>query len=389
MPKRGENIYKRSDGRWEGRYAVWSQPEQKRKYCSVYAKTYTEVKQKLTQARRELALIPPPRWASNGYTVQEWLTLWLSHYVRFSVKDSTYANYYYRIQTHVLSQLGDRKLGQLSTYELQLYFNEKRESGRLDGKGGLAVKTVKDLRTILSAAFAQAVSNGILAHNPCANIKLVDKQSGPLRVQVLSRREQSVLERHVLFAEERLSIAIVIALYTGMRLGEVCALRWENVDLINEILHVTENLQRIKLPMPNGNSKTKVSIGTPKSKCSVRDIPLPGKLVAYLSEYKLSAGDFPYVIPGRENQYVDPRSIQNYLAHLRLRLNLPKVSFHTLRHTFATRAVEVGMDVKTLSEILGHADVSVTLKKYVHSLPQHKREQIKKLEMLCLDCPSN
>lgn len=388
MPRKGENIYKRLDGRWEGRYAIIiDNTTGKKKYHSLYGKTYSEVKKKLIVAKQGIATANRLLEVSKTkYKLAEWLQLWLNQYAKFNVKDSTFSNYYYCIHNHIIPKLGYFDLKQLTTFNLQVFFNEKLTNGRLDGKGGLSSKSVKDIHTILSAALKQALENNLIDKNPCLKIKLpTDKYSN---IRVLSVDEQKTLEDAVLNSEHYLSIAIILALYTGLRLGEVCALQWKDIDLSNAILRVTSNLQRIKLISQEENKKTRIVIGTPKSSSSIRDIPFSRGLCRYL-ELKKKSNNLKFVVCNHEENFVDPRTVQSYFKKLTNRIGIESASFHTLRHTFATRAIEVGMDIKSVSEILGHADVSITLKKYVHSLTEHKRNQMQKIDILWTNKPSN
>lgn len=389
MPRKGENIYKRSDGRWEGRYALSiDKMTGKKKYHSIYGKSYLEVKKKLIVAKQVIETKNLTETVKSRYKLEEWLQIWLYQYARFNVKNSTFSNYYYCVHNHIIPKLGCVDLRNITTYNLQVFFNEKLVNGRIDGKGGLSSKSVKDMHTILSTSLKQALNNNLIDRNPCINIKIpTDKYT---IIRVLSVDEQKLLENAVLNSDHYLSIAIILALYTGLRLGEVCALQWKDVDLSNAILRVTSNLQRIKLVPEDGNKKTKIVIGTPKSSASVRDIPFSMGLCNYLVMKKKSvSSSHKFVVCNSEEHFVDPRTLQNYFKKLMDQLGIRSASFHTLRHTFATRAIEVGMDIKSVSEILGHADVSITLKKYVHSLTEHKRNQMQKIDTLWTNQPSN
>lgn len=393
MPRRGENIYKRSDGRWEGRYPYTTDElTGKKKYRSVYGKSYADVKQKLLTAKQELSYPQTAAAKSSPYLLGKWLEQWLFQYAKFNIKESTLSHYYNCIQRHILPEFGRVPINRLSSVELQLFLNRKLESGRLDGKGGLSSKTVKDLYTILCTAFKQAQINDIIDKNPCINIKLpTDRYS---RFRVLTVEEQSILEKSVFSSEHYLATGVVLALYTGLRLGEVCALQWQDIDFKTQQISITSNLQRINLIQAKSGKKTEMILSTPKSPTSIRVIPLTESLCRYLIKQQQEqsqrvGGSCAFVVSRYRKDFIDPRTLQNYLKALLQDLGIWGASFHTLRHTFATRAIEVGMDIKSISEILGHADVTITLKKYVHSLPEHKRNQMNKLNDFIMDKSSN
>lgn len=393
MPRRGENIYKRSDGRWEGRYPYTTDElTGKKKYRSVYGKSYADVKQKLLVAKQELNMQQAAMPKSSSYLLEKWLELWLFQYAKFNIKESTLAHYYNCIQRHIVPEFGKVPINRLSSVELQLFLNRKLESGRVDGKGGLSPKTVKDLYTILCTALKQAQINNVIDKNPCINIKLpTDRYS---RFRVLTVEEQSILEKAVCSSEHYLATGVVLALYTGLRLGEVCALQWKDIDFKKQQISIASNLQRINLIQEAAEKKTEMILSTPKSSTSVRVIPLTESLCRYLIKQKQEQSEkvgssCVFVVSKYSKDFIDPRTLQNYFKGLLDDLGISNASFHTLRHTFATRAIEVGMDVKSISEILGHADITITLKKYVHSLPEHKRNQMNKLNHFIMDKSSN
>lgn len=393
MPRRGENIYKRSDGRWEGRYPYTTDRlTGKKKYRSVYGKSYADVKQKLLLAKQEQSLQQTTAPKASPCLLEKWLELWLFQYAKFNIKESTLAHYYNCIHRHILPEFGKVPIDRLSSVEMQLFLNRKLESGRVDGKGGLSPKTVKDLHTILCTALKQAQLSGVIEKNPCINIKLpTDRYS---RFRVLTVEEQSILEKAVFASDHYLTTGVVLALYTGLRLGEVCALKWQDIDFKKRQISISGNLQRINLMQEETDKKTEMVLSTPKSSTSVRMIPLTESLCRYLLEQQQEqtqrvGTSCTFVVSKYSKGFIDPRTLQNYFKSLLNDLGINGASFHTLRHTFATRAIEVGMDVKSISEVLGHADVTITLKKYVHSLPEHKRNQMNKLNYFIIDKSSN
>ena len=193
-------------------------------------------------------------------------------------------------------------------------------------------------------------------------------------LQVLTPREQVKLEQFCLNSYEQKYIGIVIALYTGMRIGELCALTWGNIDLKNKRIQVTKTLQRIYLQ----KSKTQILIDSPKSSKSIRKIPMNDKVFEILKNLKNKNEDTDFLLTG-DKRYIEPRRYQYSFSKVLKELGLKDYNFHILRHTFATNCIKVGMDPKSLSEILGHSTVNITLNKYVHSSDKIKKKFLQKL----------
>jgi len=200
-----------------------------------------------------------------------------------------------------------------------------------------------------------------------------------LEMRVLSKDEQAVLVKHLHKNAGAVSLGILLSLYTGIRLGELCALRWENLNLREKTVSIRATLQRIPNLSGNG-AKTKVTVTPPKSKRSMRDIPLPDFLAALLEP--IAANPQAYLLTGKQWRFMEPRTMQYHFSRYVAACGIEGANFHCLRHTFATRCIELGFDVKTLSEILGHSNVNITLNRYVHSSFDLKRENMAKLSAL-------
>ena len=194
-------------------------------------------------------------------------------------------------------------------------------------------------------------------------------------MRVLSVSEQSVLTEYLLDDMDFIKLGIYLSLFTGIRIGELCALKWENINLYEKMLYVKKTMQRIQTY--DMLQKTKVIISSPKSACSLREIPLPDFLCNMLKKYK-RADDY-FLLSGSVQEYVEPRALQYKFKKIIKDCGLTDVNFHALRHTFATRCVEAGFEIKTLSEILGHSSVKITLDRYVHSSMELKRKNMEKL----------
>lgn len=373
MPKKGENIYKRKDGRWEGRYIRGYLSDGKAQYAYVYGKSYAEAKQKLLQAR--LAHVQGKEVARIRVQYKDVLRDWLAM-SRMRVKESTYSRYVRLADTHILPHLGELTLDRLNAHVIERHINFLLLEGRLDGRGGLAPKTVSDVLTIIKGSIDYARCAGLQIN--CYLDRLVIKKP-QMEMRVLSSEEQSKLLGVLLCDTDLQKFGVLLCLYTGMRIGEVCALRWENIDLNEGILFIRETLQRIQDVEPSSMRKTKVIITEPKSKSSIRKIPLPEFLVDIA--WKFRAAPKAYVLTGCADKYIEPRLLQYSFRRYTLESGLYDVNYHALRHTFATRCVELGFDAKTLSEILGHTNVNITLNRYVHSSMDTKRASMQRLHL--------
>ncbi|WP_343210754.1 site-specific integrase [Anaerolentibacter hominis] len=398
MPRRGENIYKRKDGRWEGRVLQgYDSFTNKAKYRSVYAPTYKMLKEKLRAMQMEMPVFPSalPAFVQSpvpGCSIQtvrygDWLWKWFQEYRQpdISCKESTYAIYSGIIQNHIIPVLGTIPLTQINSSLLNDFFYSKLKNGRLDGHGGLSLKTTTDIYSIINLSLCQAQRNGLIHENPCKNV-IIPKRRMP-ETHAFTKQEQSCLESVLINEVHPLSLSIWIGLYTGMRLGEIAGLRWIDINLTDNCIHVRHTLQRIMnvYQAEPQNYKTKIILGIPKTETSIRTIPIPNMIGHLLNQLVHAAPDHclppdQFVICKNDGSFYEPRAYQRYFKKIARKAELEHFNFHCLRHTFATRAIELGMDPKTLSELLGHAHVETTLRRYVHSQNEHKRNEMKKLE---------
>ena len=372
MSKKGENIYKRKDGRWEGRYILSYDLTGKAKYGYVYAKSYTETKQKLLERQTNNAIkkATSSRKTLYGNVLEDWLRS-----VKMRVKESTYARYKRLVDSHIAPILGKYDISNISTQLIEQYVDYLLSDGRLDGQGGLSPKTVTDIVTIIKNTMEYAKYHGYCVM--CHLDKLSIKRSNHKEMRVLSTTEQNALLRVLFENMDLYKLGVLICLYTGIRIGELCALRWKNISLQDGVLKIRETMQRIQNSDNGGSNKTKVIITEPKSHCSIRDIPLPAWLVNNLRPFQSEPDAF--VLSGKVGRWVEPRTMQNYFQRYLTESGIEHANYHSLRHTFATRCVEVGFDIKTLSEILGHTTVNITLNRYVHSSFELKCTNMDKL----------
>lgn len=198
-------------------------------------------------------------------------------------------------------------------------------------------------------------------------------------MRVLSRIEQKQLSEYLVKNLSCSNLGIMVCLYTGIRIGEVCALKWKDISFDEQILYIHKTMQRIQ-KQDDGAEKTKIIITEPKRTCSIRIIPLPDELFKLLKENRNS--DDTFLLTGHHKYYIEPRTMQNRFKTVVKNCNIEEANFHALRHTFATRCVELGFDIKSLSEILGHASVNITLNRYVHPSMKLKQRNMNKLSDL-------
>lgn len=358
MSKRGLNIYKRRDGRWEGRFKCGFSADGQAKYHSVYARSYSAVREILEREKAARNQCCPPKC-----TVGELCRLWLCS-VQNRVKESTFANYTVKLRKHVLPRFAGMKYEALTASVLNNFISDKLKSG-------LSEKYVSDI-VVLMKSIARFGSRNYNYPNKIEFVTL-PKAFKQAEKPLLDREEQQRLQRALMREPTPANVGVLLSAATGIRIGELCALRWADIDLEKSILTVRRTVQRI---CNIGTSGTRLVISAPKSRSSVRQIPLPEFILPVLRENR--AEEDCYILSGTR-KLVEPRTLQNRFKRLLCRLSLPQVSFHTLRHQFATRCAELGFDVKTLSEILGHHSVEVTLNRYVHSTLERKRDCMKLL----------
>ena len=377
MGKRGENIRKRKDGRWEARMICRHGRSGEAKCRSFYGKTYLEAKRKrnnfIRESGKEESMVKKSEQNKQQITVACLMEEWLD-WKRDEIKESTLAHYKNILKKHILPKLGKLQLHDLDSETIDTFLKEKLLSGRLDGKGGLSPKTVTDIRSVLILGFKYAEQR----HYPCVQGRtFFYPKIGRLAVKVLTREEQTKLEQ-ILYQElSPINIGVLIALYGGLRIGELCALRWADFDGQNGTLKIDKTLLRIQNTVREIPEKTKILIGEPKTESSNRLIPLS----SFLTQYQKEDGD--YILTGTPD-YLEPRICLEKYKKILHRAGLSSFTFHSLRHTFATRCVESGFDIKSLSEILGHANVNTTLQRYVHPTMERKKQQMDRLEKISI-----
>lgn len=375
MPKRGENIYKRKDHRWEGRYIKDHDEFGKAKYGYVYASTYSEVKKKLSEARNgNIDKNPNQKSSTYKCLVESWVKM-----LQINTKESTYARYHHLIYSHIIPHFGELKINQITTQLVEEYLGYLIAKGRKDGKGGLSNKTVADILALFKRSIEYASDCGYPVICKLNNLSV--RTSVP-DMKVFTIEEQRYLHAYLTTNINCEKLGILLSLYTGIRIGELCALKWENINIANGVLEIRKTMIRIQNVDRRENNKTKLVISEPKSKCSIRDIPLPNCIEKYIIDF--AGPPSAYVLSGSTDQIIEPRTLQNRFHKHLSKCGLSDTNFHALRHTFATRCVEIGFEIKSLSEILGHANVNITLNRYVHPSMDLKRDNMQKLNFVSI-----
>ena len=306
-------------------------------------------------------------------TYRNWLNEWLTHYIKPSSKQRTFEQYSKVAQIHIQPNLGDVELTDLTPFVLQKFITGLTTNGNKRTGKGLSPNFIKTILSVIQNSLKTAHLVGYLPEysaNKIKRPKIVEKQ-----VECFSIQEQKKIEEAALSAKKDKYRGIVLCLYTGLRIGELLALTWNDMDFDKNILSVTKTCHD-----GNENGKHIRIIDTPKTENSRRQIPLSKTLIKMLKDMKKKRKCEFVIADGEKPVYI--RSYQRTFELFLKKLGLQHKRFHSLRHTFATRALECGMDVKSLSEILGHKNATITLNRYAHSLWEHKAEMMNKLSKM-------
>lgn len=359
MAKKGLNIYKRKDGRWEGRILM-DTPDGNRKYHSVYGHSFREVKEKMLV----LAMNCPDKKQVCAMTVGQVMEQWLTD-KQYMWKESTYACYRQMVRLYITGNIA--KTPAMNFNNIQFH-NFLRSIHRKNGEE-VSTTYLHNIGATVIQAFRHMNKEYHYNLSALTNIKI--SRTG--RNLVLPSDIEMHRLRDYLYLHEQNStcIGILLAYHTGIRLGELCALKWGDIDFDKGILTVSRNMQRVK-NFGAGEAKTDIRIQTPKTMTSVRNIPLPDKLINFLYENRRDSND--YIIQGKNREWAEARTVQYRFTAILKECEIEHFKFHTLRHYFATTCIQHGFDVKSLSEILGHATVQTTLNLYVHSSMSRKRK---------------
>lgn len=294
-------------------------------------------------------------------------TEWLN-YKKDYIKESTHANYTTIMYNHLIPDIGDVYLSDINHNFLQQYILDKLKTGRVKSNSPLSEKMVKDIMMILKSSLRYAMNEDMMNQ---INLSFIyPKSQHKQKLYILSRREQRKITEYVLENPNPRNIGILISLYAGIRIGELCALKWSDLDFKNNIIHINKTLQRIYVK-EGDNTTSKIVISPPKTVHSNREIPMNKDFADIIKPLKINS---KYYLLTASMDCIEPRAYRKYFSSVLKKLKIKHINFHSLRHTFATNCINLGIDYKTVSELLGHSDISITLNLYVHpNLSQKKK----------------
>ena len=340
-------------------------------YGYVYARSYRETKEK---QKAKMVSCNSQTNNKNEHTFS-WLASEWFESIKLHTKASTQNKYHNMLTNYILPEYGNQPFNAITYDFIESHCKFLLEAGGKKGNG-LSPKTVSDVLAIIRNISKFAIRKGIYVACDASAVQ-IRQDVKPMRV--FSIAEQNQLCNHILENPEPCNIGILVCLFTGLRVGEICALRWEDISYSDQSIYIHHTLQRIQINQDHG-AKTKVVVTTPKSTCSIRKIPLPDEISKILVlNQKSSSG---YLLTNDNYKFVEPRTMQNKFKKILNDAGIENANFHALRHTFATRCVELGFDVKSLSEILGHATVNITMNRYVHPTYELKMKNMQKLSGL-------
>lgn len=346
MEKTGITITKRKDGRYVGKFIAEYAVDGKAQYHYVYGKTYEEAESKVLIGREIATRYLSDRYITVSKVYREWLNAVVNR-----VKESTFANYRNKFEKHILPEFGAIPCADLTAGRINAFINKKLADG-------LSASYVRDVFTVFKTmlkyaqeeyGFRISLKNVVL---PKAERKQVEK---------ISDTEQKKLVSYLKANMSLTAFGILLSLFMGLRIGEICGLKWEDVDFQNKILHIRRTVQRIS--SANGNRKTKIVISAPKSATSFREIAIPDALMKYFEMFRDEVDHF--ILSGMDKP-VEPRTMQYRYKKILHTADVEDHNYHKLRHTFATNSAEKGFHVKALSAVLGHSSVTLTLNRYIH-----------------------
>lgn len=353
------NIYYRKDGRWEGRISKGRDNNGKRRYHAFFGRSRDEVERKIEVYQNKI-----PNAISNVQLSQV-ITEWFQS-IQFRIKESTLANYMLKANKHILPAFGNMTISQIMPTDIYKFIQQKHERK-------LSNRYISDILIIIKSIFKFAVSRYHI-YNPMDEVTMPKKQKS--EVKLLTTDEQRRLEQYIVENHNLTTLGVALSNVTGLRIGELCALQWKDIDLEKRILTVSKTIQRIQIK--NGRCRTKLIITAPKTENSHRTIPIPKFMIAFLREFQ---GDADAYILSGSYKPLEPRTLQYRFVRILKNANLPSVHFHALRHMFASNCVKLGFDIKALSEILGHSGVEITLNRYVHSSLEQKFKYMERVKM--------
>lgn len=360
MSRRGENIYKRKDGRWEGRYIKGRRTNGTILYGYVYRNSYKSVKEQLTIMK---AFYYDKYHNSNliyDGTIEQWAKRWLVN-IKEKLKMSTFVSYSSKLTLHVYPIIGNIPLKELNSENIEHWMKSLSAS--------LAPSSVRVVFQVLNSCIKEAVEKNIVLFNPCSQISIPKSSSSS--ISSLSESEEQQLQKYA--KSHPKGLPIILSLQTGLRIGEICGLKWQDINFSTNVLHVRRTIQRLPAQNQGGGNKTILVESSPKSDYSIRTIPISKAIRSDLLSLKEESSS-SYVF-GQKNP-AEPRLITYWFKKIIRETGLPNYRFHSLRHTFATRCLEKGVNIATISALLGHHSIKMTLDTYIGTFLSEKRDAI-------------
>ena len=366
------SIRKRADGRWKGRYTAGYHPETgKRIIKNVLGKTQAECKAKLSAALESVKGIDVSR--ADEYTVATWLRSWYDIYAKPNIRVATADRYHLMVEQYTIPRIGNIKLTKLTAHDLQKLYKELMENGRIDrksghGNPGLSSTTVRSLHLMLHSAFERAVKERLIPRNPTEDC--IAPKIQKFEMQILQPKH---IKEYLNAANARgLLPMFYLELVSGLRKGELTALLWSDLDIQNRTISVSKQA--------SWDTEHQLILSRPKTGNSIREVSIPQDAVELLKQEHAKHPDNPWMFPsGRTGEMYHPDSVVTLHKRILKDAGLPHIRFHDLRHTFATLALQNGVDVKTVSSMLGHYDAGFTLRTYTHATRQMQQKAAEKM----------
>lgn len=296
---------------------------------------------------------------------KNWCDLWLEN-KKSSIKESTYSLYSYSINRYIIPRFGHVRLNEINKTNIENFISDISESK-------LSKRTIRNIIILLKSCLFSAIEKKLVNIRNLESIIFSVKHVN--KIKILSDSEQRALVNSIYNHLNHKTIGILICLNTGIRIGEICGLQWKNIDLKNKIIYIRKTVQRISL-----KKGTKMIINTPKTKTSFREIPISNTLLKILKTLDNSQQDVYFLT--NKDKYLEPRAYRKFFRKFLEKSNIAEIKFHALRHTFATRCIEHGIEYKLLAEILGHSSIDTTLNLYVHPQMRQKRMSMEKISRI-------
>ena len=305
-------------------------------------------------------------------TTQNLLSEWLEKHKKEEIKARTYSRYQGLITMHIVPILGERNISELGRREIQEFLTQQKKDGNMRSGEKLSATSTNMMLSVLNLAFEYACDMEYVDENPCVRVRRTKSETK--KIEAFTVEEQRVIEAEIAHSGDRRLHGVLLCLYSGLRIGELLGLTWNDVDLDRGVIKITKTVYREK----DESGSWQLCVDTPKTKASDRVIPLPEYITNMLRQ-DYETAQTPYVVENKKGERMSIRSYQYMFEKLTERAGVRKLNFHSLRHTFATRAIECGMDIKTVADIMGHQNASITLNRYAHCMLDHKIEMMQKL----------